>query len=313
MSLSYKISNYLWRQPWFKPEYGKSIYKMICQTGEPPDAPFVTDFYGLKYEGNLQNTIDFSIFYYGAFEKPLLYFLRDCLKALGRSPSTFCDIGANIGQHSLFMSRFADTVHAFEPYQVVRDKMQHQINLNDLKNISVHPVGLSDNNQSLPFFAPTGRNQGIGSFDSGTQSKGNRNIGELALVIADEYLADKGIASIDLVKIDVEGFEKSVLRGLIQTLSRYRPLVVCEITYGSELSFRSFTDLGKMFPKNYQFYTFDTRKADGSKARRRGAKARRSGKYQLIPFLFESPRGQDDIVACPEELVSVLPMHNPEG
>jgi len=272
MSLSFKISKFLWRQSWFKPEYGKSVYKIICQEGDAPDAPFVSDFYGLKYEGNLQNTIDFSIFYYGAFEKPLLFFLRDCLKAIKRKPSIFCDIGANIGQHTLFMSQFAETVHAFEPYQVVRDKLLHQIAINDLTNITVHPVGLSDSNHSLPFFAPTGRNQGIGSFDASTLAKGNRNIGELELVIADEYLANNAIEELDLVKIDVEGFEKSVLHGLNQTLSRFRPIVVCEITYGNELSFSSLAELEKMFPENYQFFTFDTRKADGSKARRRGAR-----------------------------------------
>ncbi|MBL4820916.1 MAG: FkbM family methyltransferase [Gammaproteobacteria bacterium] len=310
MSLNYQICNFLWNQSWFKPEYGRFIYKKICQEAEAPDAPFVKDFFGLKYEGNLQNTIEFSIFYLGAFEKPLLFFLRDCLQAMNRSPATFCDIGANIGQHSLFMSRIADTVHSFEPYQPVRDKLLHQISLNDLNNLTVHPVGLSDTNQSLPFFAPTGRNQGIGSFDASTVSKGNRNIGKLALVAADEYMKNNNINSIDLMKIDVEGFEKSVLSGLKSTMTRYRPIVVCEITYAKELSIKSLEELTGLFPEGYRFYTFDTRKADGSKARRRGARAKRTGSYRLIPFQFDHPKGQDDIIACPQELLNVLPMHN---
>ena len=62
MSLTYKISKFLWEQPWFNRQYGKSIYKRICKEGEAPDVPFTTDFFGLQYEGNLQNTIDFNIY-----------------------------------------------------------------------------------------------------------------------------------------------------------------------------------------------------------------------------------------------------------
>lgn len=307
MSLTYRISKFLWHQPWFNPKHGRAVYKMICQGGEAPDYPFVTDFFGLRYEGNLRNTIDFSVYYYGAFEKPLLFFLRDCLGAIHRSPSVFCDIGANIGQHSLFMSRFVDQVHAFEPYDEVRKKLAHHVKLNNISNLSVHNVGLSDSNQSLPFYAPTGRNQGIGSFDSSTTKKGNRSIGELALVNGDQYFKTQAITGIDLIKIDVEGFEKTALHGLRKTLERDRPVVVCELTYGKELSVASLEELATLFPDDYAFLTFDNRKADGSKARRKEAHARMSGDYQLIPYHSDFKKGQDDIIACPQEHLDQLP------
>jgi len=307
MSLSYSIYKFLWSQPWFSPRYGRPIYKKICQHGDAPDHPFVTDFFGLRYEGNLQNTIDFSVYYYGAFEKPLLFFLQDCLQAIHRPPSIFCDIGANIGQHSLFMSRVADHVHAFEPFEQVREKLEHHVQLNKIKNLSVHTVGLSDADHSLPFYAPTGRNQGIGSFDASTTAKGNRNIGELALVKGDQYFQQHNIENIDLIKIDVEGFEKAALRGLQSTLQKDRPVVVCELTYGKELSIGSMNELRSLFPDQYEFFTFDIRKADGSKARRKEAKARLSGDYQLTPFRFELQKGQDNIVACPTEFLDRLP------
>ena len=40
-----------------------------------------------------------------------------------------------------------------------------------------------------------------------------------------------------LFKIDVEGFEKKVIKGLRATLKKERPILVCEITYGQRLSF----------------------------------------------------------------------------
>jgi hypothetical protein len=113
---------------WLGLRYKKSAYKVLAKAGRAPDAPFRADFFGLKYEGNLKNNIEFSIYFYGAFEKPLLFFLRDALASLAnasahKSPSCFCDIGANIGQHSLYMSQFAAAVHAFEPFDEVSKKL----------------------------------------------------------------------------------------------------------------------------------------------------------------------------------------------
>src|SRR5690606_30665189 len=151
------------------------------------------------------------------------------------------------------------------------ERLLHQIALNKLMHIKVHPVGLSDRNVHLPFFAPTGRNMGIGSFDASTTSKGNVSIGDLELVRGDDYFLMQGIVRIDLLKMDVEGFEKPALHGLRETLRRLRPLIVCEITYGKELSFTSRQDLLDHLPPDYELFTFDKRKADGSKARRRDA------------------------------------------
>lgn len=310
MSISYRIAKNLWQQPWFKRHFGKALYKVLSKRGPAPDTPFVTDFFGLSYAGNLRNNIEFSIYYYGAFEKPLLFFLRDCLHALQREQSVFFDIGANIGQHALFMSRLASRVHAFEPYEPVRKRLLEHIELNAISNIVVHPVGLGEREETLPFFAPTGSNQGIGSFDASSVNKGNRNIGELALFPGDEYLLARGIAKVDIVKIDVEGFEKATLKGLTQTLNNNRPVVVCEISYGGKLAFQNLAELQASLPRDYRFFTFDTRKSDGSKARRRGAQARSTGDYQLRPFDFEFAVGQDDIVACPVELLARLPMKN---
>ena len=282
----------------------------MARKGVAPSHPFKAKLFDLDYEGNLQNNVDFNIYYFGAFEKPLLYFLRDCIVNTAVDKPVFYDIGANIGQHSLFMSSHAARVHAFEPYNTVRERIEHQIKLNGINNICIHEVGLNDAEARLPFYAPTGRNQGIGSFDASTVNKGNKNIGELQLVRGDDYIAQHNLEPADLIKIDVEGFEKPVLTGLHQTLVKHRPVVVCEITYSGDISFKSKTEILDRFPDDYELFTFNTRKADGSKARRKQGQARSSGRYQLVPFNFEFPWGQDDIVACPKENLHKLPRFN---
>lgn len=314
MTPAVKLWEFLWRQRWLSLKYKKSIYRKLLSHGEAPDAPFEKDFFGLCYQGNLNNSIEFNIFYYGAFEKPLLFFLRDALLNLQDDSENhgqlFCDIGANIGQHSLFMSRFASHVHAFEPYASVSDKMKHHLQLNGIDNISLHSVGLSDRAEELPFFVPTGRNQGIGSFDASTVNKGNINAGKLSLVRGDDYFPEHGVEAIALMKIDVEGFEKPALKGLRATLQKDRPILVCEISYGGKLAFASREEFLGVLPADYALFCFNTRNADGSKAKRRGSRARRSGEFELLPFAGWRDTGQDDLVACPVEKAGLLPRKN---
>lgn len=315
MQLLHGLYRFIWNQNWIGLRHKKAVYKQLCKFDDVPDAPFATDFFGLQYQGNLNNSVEFTLYYLGAFEKPLLFFLRDTMQNLrqaGASASpTFFDIGANIGQHSLFMSLHAEQVHAFEPYSAVSQKLERHIELNTIRNIQLHKVGLSNQQEELDFYAPTGRNQGIGSFDAGTVSKGNRNLGKLALVRGDEYLEQHALQTIGLLKIDVEGFEKNVVSGLTGTLQKSRPIIVLEVTYGNSLSFASLQELQATLPPDYALFRFNNRKADGSKARRRGAQAKRSGSYELIPFDEWRSAGQDDVIACPEEKLGLLPRKNP--
>ena len=129
-------------------------------------------------------------------------------------------------------------------------------------------------------------------------------------VITHGIFTKNALQNICLLKIDVEGFEKNVLAGLRNTLERSRPIAVVEVTYGNSLSFASLDELKASLPADYALFRFNNRKADGSKARRRGAKAKRSGDYQLIPFDEWRISGQDDVIACPKEKLGQLPSKN---
>jgi hypothetical protein len=100
---------------------------------------FIADIDGIQYEGNTGNYIDASILYLGAFEKDILYFLRDTMTAAYSGRGVFVDIGANTGQHSLFMSRYATEVHAFEPWEPVLRRFRSMVASNHIKNIKSTP------------------------------------------------------------------------------------------------------------------------------------------------------------------------------
>ena len=311
MTISSLLAKILWPTAGLNLAWRKLLYRQLCKGDQTPDFQFSTDFFGLKYEGNLNNNIEANILFYGAFEKPLLFFLRDCWNALQsedcENPKTaFIDIGANVGQHSLFMSSCADEVVAFEPFLEVSNKLKHHISLNRLKNIKLERIALSDREEMLDFYAPTRRNQGIGSFDANTIDKGNIAYNKLQLIRGDSYFK-KHPYCIRFIKIDVEGFEKKVITGLNETLRRHRPLIVCEVSYGNNISFADEKDLLTCLPKDYLLFRFDTRNPDGTKAKKRGSRAKRTGFYRIVPITDWISAGQDDIIAVPAEKKALIP------
>ena len=300
---------FLWKTAGNNQTWRKFLYRQLRRNGKTPDYAFSKDFYGLKYKGNLNNNIDANVFFYGAFEKPLLFFLRDTLNALiTETPKAiFMDIGANVGHHSIFLSKFASQVLAFEPYPKVNMQFKQQIAHNNISNIQIFEIGLSDRCETLNYYAPTGNNEGIGSFDESSIGKGNTSYGKLELQEGDQVIESDSWKNIKLIKIDVEGFEKKVIKGLTRTIEEERPVIVCEITYGQQLSFVSIKELSSYLPQNYEILTFNTRKLDGSKDKRKGSLAKRSGFYELISLKEWRSSGQYDIVMIPNEKSTIIP------
>ena len=222
--------------------------------GKGPIA-FVTDIDGAKYEGVTGNYVDTQIFYYGAYEKPILFLLRDLMRSVYTGQGVFIDIGANTGQHSLMISRYAKEVHAFEPWEPVLKRFRHMVERNGIKNISIHAYGLGDENSKKPFFKPGQNNLGTGSFVEGFKPE-NSLEGELEIEKGDDAFAKERITSVSVIKMDIEGYEKPALRGLQQTLIKHRPILVFEVTTNpqSSVSIKSKEELVGLFPEKYEFF-----------------------------------------------------------
>jgi FkbM family methyltransferase len=208
------------------------------------EVPFVTK----RYRGHTCSYIDWHVYYYGAYERQELEFLASILKR--RRNSVVLDIGANVGHHTLYLSQFASHVHAFEPYPIVRNELVVRLSDNSVSNVTVHPVGLGDRTETLPFFRPKLTNTGSGSF---VQSHDSTNIegDKLPIVRGDEFISSLNLSNVDLIKIDVEGLEKEVLSGLADTLRRYRPVVVFELSSTSAHTLASEKGLMSLFPDQY--------------------------------------------------------------
>lgn len=252
------------------------------------DMNFNTDFFGLRYFGNLNNYIDWSVYFFGAYSKQELIFLKKILLQSKKSDLVVLDVGANVGNHTLFFSQYAQTVHAFEPCQEIYEKACYNISNNNIENVKIYPIGLGINNETKDFFVSPGSNLGQGSLIN----RFNQNQGSTQRVDTfngDEFLHNNKIDKVDFIKIDVEGFEKYVLMGLHQTLIKYRPIIFMEFCYETKMSFGSCEDMYKILPEKYViksviFPSFKTRY-----------------KTKLVDFNFVT--STKDILLLPSEFV----------
>lgn len=234
------------------------LVSVFCRPEYSCSLPFEVDFFGLKYPGDLSCYLDWNVYFFGAYEKATLFFLRDLLNQ--KRDAVFVDVGANVGQHTLFMSKWA-RVHAFEPWDAVRSSIVQKVECNKLTNITVHPFGLGEKSDRIPYYAPLGSNTGTGSFDKTHATDRNRLLGTLEVVNGDEYFAANGITSIDLMKIDAEGWEKFVLLGLRSTLERAKPTVFVEISKSTLKTLGGLDDFRRTVPDCYEAVYVDfTRK-----------------------------------------------------
>ena len=77
---------------------------------------------------------------------------------------------------------------------------------------------------------------------------------EIPLVHGDEFLKQKNIKNVDVLKIDVEGYEPTVLKGLRNTILVNRPLLLVEYTKDTHVACNSsFEEFKRLFPNNYKF------------------------------------------------------------
>lgn len=139
--------------------------------------------------------------------------------------SVVCDIGANIGNHTVYFTRVmgAAKVLAFEPQSHCHATLTDNIALNGLQDRAVAYnclIGAVTGNGTLSRF--NARNLGGTSFAAS-------DLGDLPLFALDEVIEPDDLARLDLIKIDVEGMQMEVLQGAEGVLDKQRPAIWIEL------------------------------------------------------------------------------------
>lgn len=189
---------------------------------------------GINFELDLREVIDSQMFYVGSREPST----SKTLEFLCLPGSIAIDIGANIGSHTLPMAKLVGPegrVYAFEPVPWALRKLHKNIDLNEFENITVEAIALGDTIQSsvpVKFRASfkIAASQGVGP-NGEVNSEWFDECEEIDISIStlDEYVQANDIRAIGLIKLDVDGFEGKVIRGALNTLNRFHPVLIMEV------------------------------------------------------------------------------------
>ncbi len=134
-----------------------------------------------------------------------------------RPGDVFFDLGANIGTISIPMAALGATVHAFELLGANVEHLAKSVSRNEFNSVSVTIGAIGDQEG---FAGITGFSAWGVAMNSGLIS--------IPRVIVDNYVIQKDIQHIDIIKIDVEGSELKALKGTTNTIKKYHPDIVIE-------------------------------------------------------------------------------------
>jgi FkbM family methyltransferase len=188
------------------------------------------------FEFNLNNDVKINLYkdsvlsklIYDGFEKEETDYVVSVLS----EGDIFIDVGANIGLFSLLASKIVGNegkVLCFEPAPITCSRLKENVKLNNLKNIDIRNIGLSNKKGELIFYVSKNGHDAWNSFAQSQDNKLESSI-QVPVSTLDIEVKDVDKSRIKILKIDVEGWEKFVLYGGKDFFVNYNPIVMVEFT-----------------------------------------------------------------------------------
>lgn len=219
---------------------------------------------GILFSFDFDYSNDIKKMYFGNYQPIISEILKKYLK----NGDTFIDVGANIGYFSMIAAGFVGKngqVHSFEPVPEYFYRLENLSKNNSQYNITVNQFALGDEEKSSKIYieglSGIGHNTFFPILLEGAGNNRNKTA-EVSIRRLDKYIKEKKIGNIKLIKIDVEGFEFSVLRGLKNYFLESKrtglfPLIICEICPRAyAFSEYKLEDLFN-YMKEFSYYPFD--------------------------------------------------------
>jgi FkbM family methyltransferase len=216
---------------------------------------------GITYDLDLSQGIDFAIYFGNVFERST----KAALRRLVEPSALVLDVGANIGAHTLHLARLVGPhgrVLAFEPTDFAFQKQMRNFSLNPhlARRIVAHQCFLAAQDQAA--IPDTVYSSWPLPRSSDRHAKHPKHLGQEMPTKAaharslDSVLSEYGDAPVQLVKLDVDGYECEILRGASALLSAVKPIFVMELApYVLDERGSSLKELLSFFtPNGYRFF-----------------------------------------------------------
>ncbi|MFD9000861.1 FkbM family methyltransferase [Streptomyces sp. NPDC059582] len=184
-----------------------------------PRRRVVESLSGARFAVDTRDLIQRYLYLFGVWEPHMTSWLQRRLKP----GDGFVDVGANVGVFSVLASRLVgDTgrVVAIEASPVFHRMLSRQSRLNNCRNVRAVNAAVSDGHKTLTFVLASSANMGANSivpYDGPAESTF-----EIEARPLPELLEPAEVETARVIKIDVEGAEGGVVRGLVPLLDRLR-------------------------------------------------------------------------------------------
>lgn len=227
-------------------QYPKNSYRKVLRNG-------------ISLFLDISDVVDWSIYF--DFEDKTF----QEIERLTKKGDTIIDIGANIGYVSLLCSQKTKAngkIYGFEPDRYNRDKFKKNSSLNTDLAVEIVPMAVGAKRGWVSMDVRKSHNRGMNQVIENL----DRQSTSVELITLDEFVTSKSITKVDLIKIDVEGYEMDVLKGGENMLTSFLPKLVVEvddknlIQYGSS----AFELIALLEKKGYSLYNADTKKTVSS-------------------------------------------------
>ena len=246
---------------------------------------------------------------HGGFDVPALKLIEYI--AASTPGAVGIDIGANIGNHTVVMAKFCALVVSFEPRLIFEDYLRKNVEQNNLNNCTLVAAGLSDKAGTAPMYLDGAAEGGTTTFVRELADSSQQSV-DAPLYVGDDYLPTLQLDRIDIVKLDVEGMEASVVVGLAKTIAAYQPIFLME--WNNDITRNAFTKQ-RLFETVFEGYSIagirglDSRelypKSIAGWARRKLARLTKASGFVAVPF--EREKNFETLVLMPPKQVGKLP------
>jgi len=181
------------------------------------------------FECSLANYHGTAPMYFGSYAVLVV----EAMKRFLRRGDIFLDVGANIGYLSAIGADLVGRrgqVHAFEPVPIHFEKLCRLVDLNPEYDITANPFAAGEESSACTIYVTqqAGQSTLVPSYKSRSEIVDELRV---PVVRLDAYIEKHKLGRIALIKIDAEGFELPILKGLQGYLEATgeRPAIICEI------------------------------------------------------------------------------------
>ena len=175
---------------------------------------------------NARDMIQQTILLEGMWDPFLTRFIENRLKP----GDVFVDVGAHVGYFTLLAARRVagiGTVLSIEPNPLALEQLRQNVERSGLRNVRIADTACGDTDHAVRLYLHTESNSSMASLSAVNAAAGAEV--DVKCTTLDSLCQQHQLARVDLVKIDVEGAELSVLRGMERILRGMRPVIVLEL------------------------------------------------------------------------------------